>query len=183
MKTVLVLSPTTLAGISAGIAAWAGKGTYSLFLDMQSNVVELQERRYLIEHQIPGREGGILQDLGSACARVTLSGKWIYENKPDKDIIDILPVLTGMNVSWNWLRMQMMRYISRLRAPLFIASDVITSAVMIEDIKFRHVGGRPNVFDYTIKLREWNPALTVLGIAGIATNLVPAALGGEEVGR
>jgi len=191
MQTVMILPPTVTAlGFAAsGPKALADAVTtgfkpdvYHIFIDMQANVVELQERRYLVEHQIPGREGGILQDLGSACARLTLSGKWIYENKPHNDIIDMIPTLAGMNVAWNWMRVQMMRLIPRMKTPVFIASDVITSAVMIEDFKVRHVGGAPNVFEYTISMREWNPALTVLGIsAGLVTSLIPSIVQ-ENVG-
>lgn len=186
MKTVMILPPTSLAGMSALITAamWAPyTHNFSIFLDMQANVVELEDRRYLVEHQIPGREGGILQDVGSACARLTLSGKWIYENRPDNDLLDIVPVLRTMNISWNWLRVQTMRLIARMRAPLIIASDIMTSSVMIESLKFRQVGGQPNVFNYIITLREWNPALSVLGIAGTLTNVVPSIIDAGEVGR
>ena len=183
MKTVLILPPTSVAGIGGALASMISGTGFSIFLDMQANVVELQERRYLVEHQIPGREGGILQDVGSACARLTISGKWIYENRPDNDLLDIIPFLSTMDVSWNWLRVQAMRLIARMRTPLIIASDVMTSSVMIEAMKFRQVGGQPNVFNYTISMREWNPALTVLGIAGTLTNIIPSVIDGGEVGR
>lgn len=187
MKTVLVLPPTSLAGLSLLAVAAAqvpSTNRFSIFIDMQSNVVELEDKRYLVEHQVPGREGGILQDIGSACARITLTGKWIYENKPDQDILDIIPWLNAMNLSWNWLRIQMMRLIHRLKTPLIMASDVITSSVMIESVKFRHVGGQPNVFDYTMILREWNPALSIAGIAGVTVaNIVPGLINDGEVGR
>jgi len=183
MKTVMILPPTSVAGVGGALAAMISGSGFSIFLDMQANVVELQERRYLVEHQIPGREGGILQDVGSACARLTISGKWIYENRPDNDLLDIITFLSTMDVSWNWLRVQSMRLIARMRTPLIIASDVMTSSVMIEAMKFRQVGGQPNVFNYTISMREWNPALTVLGIAGTLTNIIPSVIGGGEVGR
>lgn len=185
MKTVLILPPTvTAVGFAASAAAnviggissltgGAKLNAYNLFLDLQANVVELEDRRYLVEHQVPGREGGILQDVGSACARITLTGKWIYENKPHNDIFDLIPILRNSGATWNWMRMQMMRLVHRMRSPMFIACNIITSAVMIEGIKFREVGGEPNVYNYTMKLREWNPALTVLGIAGTLTSILP----------
>ncbi len=196
MITVLMLPPSVTAlGFVAATAATAidlpfsileGRSpqTYSVFLDLQANVVELEERRYLVEHQVPGREGGILQDVGSACARVTIAGKWIYENKPRRDLLDLIPVLKSMNISWNWLRVQTMRLIHRMRTPVLIASDIITSSVMIESLKFRHVGGVPNVYDYTMILREWNPALTVLGLTGVMTSLIPSIMQtGTHVGH
>lgn len=195
MKTVMMLPPTVTAlGFAAStvfnavetVGQFLGSrrpSNYSIFLDMQANVVELEERRYLVEHQIPGREGGILQDIGSACARLTISGKWIYENKPDRDILDLVPAIRGMNVAWNWLRVQTMRLIPRMRTPILIASDVLTSSVMIESVKFRQVGGLPNVYDYTIIMREWNPALTVLGIAGTMLNILPSIMDTGQVGR
>ena len=110
--------------------------------------------------------------------------KWIYENEPDNELLKVLLPIVSKNISWNWLRLQTMYMIYRLRQPLFIASDLITSAVMIESMTYNQVGGQPNVYNYKINLKEFNPALTLAGIAGIgilSTGLIPFV--DTEVGR
>lgn len=141
---------------------------YNVFVDMQASLIDLKMHRYLVEHQIPGREGGKLQDLGSACSIITLQGKWIYENRPDKDILDIIPALAmflpgSKNIGWNWARLQMMMMIYRLREPMILASDLISSVVLIEDFNPTYEGGKPNVYNYTMVLREVDPRLTLAG--------------------
>jgi hypothetical protein len=207
MKVVIVLPPTALLtlGVAAtvlnvgeralnaagdlvnivtGSPSRSSPGSWSVFIDMQANAIDIEMRRNLVEHPIPGREGGILQDMGSACTKLTLSGKWIYENEPDNELLKVLLPIVSKNLSWNWLRLQTMYMIYRLRQPLFIASDLITSAVMIDTMNYNQIGGQPNVYNYRISLKEFNPALTLAGIAGtgiLATGLIP--LVDTEVGR
>jgi len=171
---ILPLSTLPFAAVGAGITAVTNLVTgqsfdpMSIFIDMQAEVVELNMDRYLVEHPIPSREGGVLQDLGSKCSVLSLRGKWIYENRPDKDIIDIIPalkILENIGVGWNWLRLQTMQIVYRTKEPLFIGCDLINTAVMIDKMKFKHVGGTPNVYEYQMTLREFNPLLGLVGLA------------------
>ena len=175
----MILPPlvTAVGAVASGIAAVFG-GQFSVFLDMQANVIDLKMHRYLVEHQIPGREGGKHQDLGSASSVITLQGKWIYENKPTQDILNWIPTLglfSGTNVGWNWLRLQTLQQVYRFKEPLLLASDLITTLVLIEDMNFTYEGGKPNVYNYTIVLKEVDPRLTLIGLAGTyaSLNIIP----------
>ena len=179
----MILPPTVtiLLGLP-NVAAQAVSGFFSLltnqptkggslFIDMQAQQFSVDKHRYIVEHQIPGREGGKLQDLGSACAVIGIQGKWIYENRPDADILDVLPLLRLFqfqgSVGWNWIRVQMMNAIYHMKEPLYIASDLITTPVLIEDLHFDQEGGLPNVYNYRMVLREMSPLLTVGGAIGL----------------
>ena len=141
----------------------------SVFVDMQASLVNLKMHRYIVEHQVPGREGGILQDLGSATSVITIRGKWIYGNKPEKDILSFIPTLglfASHLIGWNWIQLQLFQHIYRFKEPLYFASDLITTMVMIEDFDFKYEGGKPSVYDYTMVLREIDPRITLLTTAG-----------------
>ncbi len=189
MKTVMMLPPTSVVGIAAGALRLAGQlagsvipalNQWSIFIDLQAEVIELDMKRYLVEHQVPGREGGILQDLGSASSKILVKGKWIYENKPDKDILDIMSVLP--NVGWNWIRVQSMQLIYRMKQPIVFVSDLIATTAMIEALRFRKVGGHPNVFEYSMVLKEFNPMLTVAGIIGSGVGTILPVIGLGDLG-
>ena len=184
MKVMMIL-PLTVTGIG-GITQipnlFDSARGFSLFVDMQATLVDLKMHRYLVEHQIPGREGGKLQDLGSASSVITIRGKWIYENRPERDVLNLVPVLklfTGQTTGWNWVQMQMFQQVYRFKEPLYFASDLITTVVMIEDFEFKYEGGKPNVYDYTMILKEVDPRLTLISMAGSQAvrmlNIIPEA--------
>ena len=166
-----MILPPTASAVNFGMQILKSitGGQFSIFVDMQAEVTELDMERYLVEHQIPSREGGSLQDIGSKASVLMIKGKWIYENQPSEDILDLVPALNffGQNVGWNWLRVQLMRTVYYLKEPLFIGCNLINTAVMIHKMKFKEVGGKPNVYDYTMVLKEYNPLLGVVGGAAI----------------
>lgn len=188
MKTVMMLPPTSVVGIAAGALGLAGEVTrlatplnqWSIFIDLQAEVVELDMKRYIVEHQIPGREGGILQDLGSASGKILVKGKWIYENKPDRDIQNFIPALP--RVGWNWIRVQSMQLIYRLRQPVVFVSDLIATFALIEALRFRRVGGQPNVFEYSMVLKEFNPMLTMAGMVLAGAGTIIPVIGTGDLG-
>ena len=169
MNVIMILPPTiTLPGLALSLLS---KNRFNIFVDMQANLIDLKMHRYLVEHQIPGREGGVLQDLGSASSVITLQGKWIYENRPDEDILDIIPALRifeDSNIGWNWARLQLMMMIYHFKEPMILASDLITTMVLIEDFNPTYEGGKPNVYNYTMVLKEVDPRLTLAGMIGVA---------------
>lgn len=183
MKTVMMLPPTSVVGIAAGALNLVGGllNQWSIFIDLQAEVIELDMKRYLVEHQVPGREGGILQDLGSASAKILVKGKWIYENKPDKDILDMVGGVLP-NVGWNWIRVQSMQLIYRMKQPIVFVSDLIITFAMIEALRFRRVGGQPNVFEYSMVLKEFNPMLTVTGMVLGGINSIVPVIGTGDLG-
>lgn len=158
--------------------------SFSIFVDTQAELVDVRMNRYLVEHQVPGREGGLLQDMGSAATTISLRGKWIHENTPDDDVSKFFPWTNKVQtkVGWNWLRLQVMQMVYRYKFPLYLACDLITTAVMIETMNFQHKGGTPNVYDYTITLKEFSPLLTVIGSIGMALNVPPPFINVDEVG-
>lgn len=172
MKVVMILPPTaTIANAALSILSIPLGGKWSLFIDMQAEVTELDMQRHLVEHPIPGKEGGSLQDIGSQCSVLSIKGKWIYENKPDEDIIDLVPALQVFGgAGWNWIRVQLMQVIYRLKEPLFIGCNLISSAFMIDKMKFKEVGGKPNVYDYHMVVKEFNPLLGIIG--GVTTTVI-----------
>lgn len=188
MKVVMILPPQVtgvamIANVATGVGSMLtgrgeSSGMFSVFLDTQAELVDLQMNRHLVEHQVPGREGGILQDMGSASSVISLRGKWIYENRPDDDILNFFPALDILTnrMGWNWLRLQVMQVVYRLKFPIFLACDLITTAVMIENMKFTHKGGSPNVYDYTMTLKEFSPVLTVAGTIGVVVSAVGSKL-------
>lgn len=188
MKVVMILPPqitvyvAPIAVLSAGTEGVTTVAPFNIFLDMQANVVDLQDSRYLVEHPVPGREGGIHQDMGSPSATLSIQGKWIYENKPHKDIVDILGQFITDKIAWNWIRLQTLRLVMKMKTPLVLACDLLTTLVLIKDMRTRHVGGQPNVYEYQMVLKEYNPMLTVLGLAGVAAAFSVIPLSGE-VGR
>lgn len=182
MNVILILPPSAaIPALGAGIAGAVIAGVrtpFNVFVDMQAELISLKMHRHLVEHQIPGREGGILQDLGSASSVITLRGKWIYENRPVGDILDTIPALAifeNKSIGWNWLRLQMMMLIYRLREPMILASDLISTVVLIEDFDPTYEGGRPNVYNYTMTLREVDPRLTLAGmlVTPLAKTILP----------
>ena len=178
MKVILILPPT--AAVAATVGSIISGGNFNIFVDMQANLIDLKMHRYIVEHQIPGREGGKLQDLGSACTVITLQGKWIYENRPQGDILEAIPALAmfeGDKIGWNWMRLQMMMLVYRLREPMILASDLISSVVLIEDFNPTYEGGKPNVYNYTMVLREMDPRLTLAGtlVTAGAKTIIPIA--------
>lgn len=181
MNVIMILPPSiSIPGLAYSALATGSK--YNIFIDMQADLLDLKMHRYLVEHQVPGREGGILQDLGSASSVITLRGKWIYENRPNEDILNIIPTLRIFEneiVGWNWMRLQMMQLVYRFKEPMLLASDLITTFVLIEDFNATYEGGKPNVYNYTMVLKEVDPRLTLAGMIGTigakAINIIPEA--------
>lgn len=137
-----------------------------IFVDLQANVVSAGLERHLVKHGVPGREGEVLQDMGGKSTKITIDGKWIYENTPDDGLSKLLAGfnwLFGSNAGWNWVRVEMMKTLARINLPLFLACDLFIGPVLIEKVNFKYLGGQPNVYDYSFNLVEWNPALSLIG--------------------
>ena len=164
-----VAALTTAAGVLSGnLSPTSAIKNLFIFADLQANVVSTGLERFLVKHAVPGREGEVLQDMGGKSARITVSGKWIYENSPSDALSSLLGGFTnifGSNVGWNWIRVEMMKSLARINLPLFLACDLFIGPVLIEKMDFKYTGGLPNVYDYVFKFVEWNPALSLVGTA------------------
>lgn len=179
---VLMIVPAALpiAGVALASNLLLGSGV-NVWFDMQANVVDLDMRRYVVEHQIPGREGGKLQDLGAACSTLSISGKWIFENPSNDDLLNVVPWLKGVKgIGWNWIKAQTMQMVYRLKTPVFLACDLITTAVLVERFRLNQRGGEPNVINYSMSFKEIDPIWTAGGlVAMIGAVGVTAVTGGD----
>jgi hypothetical protein len=196
MKVLMTLSPTLLRGLIKGfganplalksliggalVGAAAGVTTLGLitktniaetlfFMDLHAEMISTDLERRIVEHNIAGREGEVLQDLGGKSANIEITGKWIYENDPGNDVAKVLfgetPVLANLfrPYGWNWMRVELFKALIRLGLPMVLSSDLFVGPVIIKRERFKYVGGVPNVYDYHLSVKEWNPALSVVG--------------------
>jgi hypothetical protein len=103
--------------------------------------VKVDERRSVVEHKIPGMEGGILQDLGREPVRISFEGV-IYGEEAKEALKNI-------------------RLKFKAGKPVPFSSDVSGVAevtdVLIEDLQVDDMGGMPNNYKYRIVLREYIP--------------------------
>ena len=103
--------------------------------------VKVEERRSVVEHKIPGMEGGILQDLGREPVRISFEG--VIHGEEAKDALKNL------------------RLRFKAGKPVPFSSDVSGVAevtdVLIEDLQVDDMGGMPNNYKYRIVLREYTP--------------------------
>ncbi len=193
MKVLMSLMPThmkTLLGGALGTAAFLFAGFNLIFMDLQANMLNTSLERHIVRHSIPGREGYVLQDMGGKSTEISISGKWIYENEPDDKLNEIfnkfLNFFSGLlggssGFGWNWIRIETMKMLARSNVPLMLASDLFIGPVLIERVSFSYAGGQPNVYDYQMKLIEWNPKLSIVSsLAMIPLGMVASGLGGKR---
>lgn len=103
--------------------------------------ISVSKKRRIIEHKIPGLEGGVLQDLGREPIRISFDGV-LYGEKA-KEVLEQL--------------------ISKFKAgkPLSFYSTVSDIAevpqVLIEDLNVEDMSSVTSIFKYSIVLREYLP--------------------------
>lgn len=104
--------------------------------------IEGVETEVLAEHAVPALEGDFLQDLGRRAARFDLNG-----------------ALTGTTAADT---LKTLRQKHRDAAPVPFVADIATatrvSQVVIEELTIREIAGRPERFEYAMKLVEFIPA-------------------------
>ena len=109
-------------------------------LNSVSNI-KVEDKRTIVEHKIPGMEGGVLQDLGREPVRISFNG--IIYGDDAKDALEKL------------------RAKFRSGKPVPFSSEISGVAevneVLIEDLNVEDVGGSPKNFKYSISLREYKP--------------------------
>lgn len=101
--------------------------------------IDTGERRSIVEHKIPGLEGGILQDLGREPVRISFDG-----------------VFFGEAAKGN---LERLRSKFKMGTPVPFNSDISGAAevtqVLIEDLSIKDVAGLTNRYKYSIVLREY----------------------------
>jgi hypothetical protein len=172
-----------------------------VFVDLQANVVKGKFTRKLVEINIPGRSGNVLQDLGSNCVKYTVSGKWIYENPPSNisGINEPVGLISGSrnalppssligkvlsDIGWNWLRVMDMQLLYEQGQPLmFGCSFAPLTVVMINDLELEEAGGNPNVYNYKLELVEYSPEIRLIGHGlGVMLKIGSSLLGSIGIG-
>jgi len=103
--------------------------------------IKVMGSRKIIAHEIPGMEGGVVQDLGRGLRGIELEG---FLSGPDaKNLVQTL-----------WEKFY-------AGEPVSFKSDIAGAAdidqVIIEDFKVERVEGRPDTYSYLLKLREYIP--------------------------
>ena len=111
----------------------------------------LRKRRNVVELPILGREGGILQDLGSLAAEITVAGSLITTTSPNAwsadqwwYIFNGLTLETGTlqsdgNPSWQWFQ-----------------SDQIGAKVLVTDWIPQQPMGRVQFWDYSLVMKKFD---------------------------
>lgn len=101
--------------------------------------LSVNEKRSIVEHKIPGMEGGILQDLGRDPIWISFDGI-IYGETAKEDLEKIRA-----------------RY--KAGMPVLFSSDITGAAevtqVLIEELHVGDRGGTANRYEYSIALREY----------------------------
>ena len=103
--------------------------------------LNVSEKREIVEHRIPGMEGGVLQDMGRSPVKIDFEGM-VY----GKDSTDVLKELRS-----KFKAGKPMPFTSDLTA----VTDI--TQVIIEDLEIFDVSGSPQNYKYRIKLREYIP--------------------------
>ena len=97
------------------------------------------EKRVLVEHKPPGMEGGLLQNMGRRPMRLLLSGV-----KTGPDVLDFVEQLDDK---------------FKEGEPISFVADIVTDTgieqIVIDDLKWREVAGKPQCYAYVLVLREY----------------------------
>ena len=131
------------------------------------------DRRMLAEYKPPGMAGSLLQNMGRQLSLITLWGV-----VTGSESIDFLERLDGK---------------FREGIPVAFVSDIVTDAeieqLLIDDLKWRELAGKPQRFAYTLKLREYiepvepeDASLLDADILEDAENLIDDLIEGLDLG-
>jgi hypothetical protein len=101
--------------------------------------INTADRRAIVEHEIPGMQGNVFQDLGREPVRISFDGSFHGETAK------------------NTLEMVRSKYKQGVQLPfnsdISGASDV--TKVVIEEFVVKETAGIPEMFEYTLVLREY----------------------------
>ena len=150
-----------LPGMNAvGSDGWFGKvylGAPLEVLVVPANIQNLRQKKRWAKHPIPGRDGDMIDNMGSPSRAVKLSGKispeilrahypaWLNIIDPFQSKSNPITFMTTLN-EW-WLR--------GLEIPLI--SDPIVSIFVIEELNWTQVGGKPGQYKFEMIVVEKLP--------------------------
>jgi hypothetical protein len=127
----------------------------------QVQEIETGDLRRLAEHRAPTQAGSILQDLGRRATRIRL-----YGVASEADSLDFVGKLDGK---------------FRAGAPLPFVADIVTDAgidqVIIDDLRFEEIAGRPGRYAYLLTLREHQEPVAPAVATGLDADIAAEAAG------
>ena len=127
----------------------------------QVHEIEINDFRRLAEHRAPGQDGSILQDLGRRATRIRLYG---IASGPES--LDLVGRLDGK---------------FRDGQPLPFVADIVTDAeidqVIIDDLRFEELAGRPQRHAYLLTLREHQEPVAPATTPGLDAGIAAEAAG------
>jgi hypothetical protein len=127
----------------------------------QVQEIETSDRRRLAEHRAPGQDGSLLQDLGRRSTRVLVYG-----------------VATGLDA-----RTFAEKLDGKLRAgaPVPFTADIVADAaidqMIIDDVRFEELAGKPERYAYLVTLREHQEPVAPAVTTGLDAGILDDALG------
>jgi hypothetical protein len=101
--------------------------------------IAIHDQRVLAEHKPPGMDGSLLQNMGRRPAHLVL---WGVATGPE--VVDFVEALDGKYKSGQ---------------PVPFVADIVTDAeieeMVIDDLQWQEVAGKPQRYAYTLTLREY----------------------------
>jgi hypothetical protein len=127
----------------------------------QVQEIETSDRRRLAEHRAPGQDGSLLQDLGRRSTRIVL-----YGVASGADSLDFVGKLDEK---------------FRSGGPFPFADDIVADAdidkVIVDDLRFEELAGKPERFAYMLTLREHQEPVAPAVTPGLDADIL------DEAGR
>lgn len=176
----------TTAGLMLGaVAPYIGKdvtegGEQSLvgdflsslvsFMDLNASELEVIDKKRISLHDIPGRGGDWLQDMGRKSTVYKLKGKFFAMDSliPGVQTSALSVVFQALYGDAAVGNSHLLRQIEYFGMPVPFISNMEIAEVMILDSTFKKWGGKPNYIDYSMTLVEYRKLPTIGKLAGLA---------------
>ena len=103
--------------------------------------LKVEDKRSVVEHKIPGMEGGVLQDLGREPVQISFEG--VIHGEEAKELLK--------NIRSKFKSGEAVPFASDLSS----VADV--TDVVIADLEYNEISGSPNSYKYSVTLKEYKP--------------------------
>ena len=103
--------------------------------------LKVEDKRSVVEHKIPGMEGGVLQDLGREPVQISFEG--VIHGEEAKELLK--------NIRSKFKSGEAVPFASDLSG----VADV--TDVVIADLEYNEISGSPNSHTYSVTLKEYKP--------------------------